>query len=502
MGVLPIAVNEHDLGLQTKYINRHGFITGATGTGKTVTLKVVAEQLSKEGIPVFLADIKGDLASLAEIGGDEKMLARVKDYGISDYEARAFPVRLWDVFGELGHPVRATISEMGPLLLARLFQLNDTQSDVLQVIFKIADDKGYLLIDIKDLQSMLSEVSNHLDDYTGDYGHLTKQSIGAIQRHLLTIEEQGGNLFFGEPSIKLTDFMEKNSEGHGFINILMAQKLFQSPMIYATMLLWLLSTLFEELPEVGDLEKPKLVFFFDEAHLLFKDMPKSLVEQVEKVVRLIRSKGVGVYFVTQNPIDIPEIILSQLGNRIQHALRAYTPKEQKAIKAAAQSYRSNPDLDVEKALTELEVGEALISFLDENGTPSMVERAKIRPPESKMGTVDESYYQQLISQSPYDRIYRDAVDRESAYELLSAKLLTEKEAAEAENIRKEEEKLAKEKAKEDDKVAKELAKKEREEEKKRKNNPLTKFTSTFMSQLFRSASREIIRGAMGVFKKR
>lgn len=495
MSILPIAVNQHDLGLETKYINRHGFITGATGTGKTVTLKVMAEQLSKAGIPVFLADIKGDLASLAQMGGEESMLERAKDYGISDYEGHAFPVRLWDVFGEIGHPVRATISEMGPLLLARLFQLNDTQTDVLQVIFKIADDKGYLLIDIKDLQAMLAEVSNHLDDYTGEYGHLTKQSIGAIQRHLLTIEEQGGNLFFGEPSIRLSDFMQNDSNGEGFINILMAQKLYQSPMIYATMLLWLLSELFEELPEVGDLDKPKLVFFFDEAHLLFKDMSKGLVEQVEKVVRLIRSKGVGVYFVTQNPMDIPEIILSQLGNRIQHALRAYTPKEQKAIKAAAQSYRSNPDIDVEKALTELEVGEALVSFLDELGTPTMVERARIRPPQSKMGTIDETVYQQLISQSPYDRIYKDSVDRESAYELLAKKILTEKEVEAAEEARKEQEKVAKEEAKEADKKAK-------EESKKQKNNPVSKFTNTFMSQLFRTASREIIRGAMGVFKKK
>ncbi|WP_314066939.1 helicase HerA-like domain-containing protein [uncultured Vagococcus sp.] len=495
MSILPIAVNQHDLGLKTSYINRHGFITGATGTGKTVTLKVMAEQLSQAGIPVFLADIKGDLASLAQSGGEEKMVERAHSYGINGYEGQAFPVRLWDVFGELGHPVRATISEMGPLLLARLFQLNDTQTDVLQVIFKIADDKGYLLIDIKDLQAMLGEVSNHLDEYTGEYGHLTKQSIGAIQRHLLTIEEQGGESFFGEPSIRLSDFMQNDSNGNGFINILMAQKLYQSPMIYATMLLWLLSELFEELPEVGDLEKPKLVFFFDEAHLLFKDMSKGLIEQVEKVVRLIRSKGVGVYFVTQNPVDIPEIILSQLGNRIQHALRAYTPKEQKAIKAAAQSYRSNPDLDVEKALTELEVGEALVSFLDENGTPSMVERARIRPPQSKMGTIDESLYQQLITQSPYDRIYRETVDRESAYELLARKLLTEKELEAAEELRKEQEKIAKEKAKETEKKAK-------EDLKKQKNNPVSKFTNTFMTQLFRTASREIIRGAMGVFKKK
>lgn len=495
MNILPIAVNQHDLGFETKYINRHGFITGATGTGKTVTLKVMAEQLSQAGIPVFLADIKGDLASLAQAGGEEKIVERAQAYGIQNYEGRAFPVRLWDVFGELGHPVRATISEMGPLLLARLFQLNDTQTDVLQVIFKIADDKGYLLIDIKDLQAILAEVSNHLDDYTGTYGHVTKQSLGAIQRHLLTIEEQGGDLFFGEPAIQLNDFMQHDSHGDGVINILMAQKLYQSPMIYATMLLWLLSELFEELPEVGDLEKPKLVFFFDEAHLLFKDMSKGLVEQVEKVVRLIRSKGVGVYFVTQNPVDIPEIILSQLGNRIQHALRAYTPKEQKAIKAAAQSYRSNPEIDIEKVLTELEVGEALVSFLDENGTPRMVERGKIRPPQSKMGTIDETLYQQLITQSPYDRIYREMLDRESAYELLAKKVLSEKEAEAAASAQKEQEKLAKEKLKETEKKAK-------EDLKKQKNNPVNKFTNTFMTQLFRTASREIIRGAMGVFKKK
>ena len=516
--MLPIAVTENkELGLETKYINRHGFITGATGTGKTVTLKVLAEQLSNAGIPVFLADIKGDLASLAQAGGEESMIERAQSYGITDYVGKAFPVRLWDVFGENGHPVRVTISQMGPTLLARLFELNDTQTDILQIIFKIADDAGLLLLDLKDLQAIVTEASTHLDEYIGEYGHLTKQTLGAIQRHLITIQENGGEAFFGEPALNLTDFMQVDTNGAGFINILMAQKLYQSPLIYATMLLWLLSELFEALPEVGDLDKPKLVFFFDEAHLLFNDMPKSLVEQVEKVVRLIRSKGVGVYFITQNPTDIPEMILSQLSNRIQHALRAYTPKEQKAIKAAAQSYRANPVLDVEAVITELQVGEALVSFLDETGTPAMVERTKIRPPQSKMGTVEPEFYQQLVSQSPFDRIYRDMLDRESAYELLQQKLSSEEEEKaakaaqiEADKLAAEEAKLAEKKAKEDAKAAEKSAKEAerlkkeeaRLEAQRQKNNPLNRFTKNLMDTATRTASREIVRGVLGIFKKK
>ncbi|CAM3251382.1 helicase HerA-like domain-containing protein [Vagococcus fessus] len=484
---ITIAKNEKDLGIPLQYLNRHGFITGATGTGKTVTLKVIAEQLSKQGIPVFLADIKGDLASLSQAGDADKMKDRLEKLGITDYTAQPFPVHLWDVYGELGHPVRGTISEMGPILLSRLFELSDTQADVLQVLFKIADDKGYLLIDLKDLQSLVTEVSNHLPDYTGEYGHITKQTLGAIQRHLLTIQEQGGDLFFGEPAIKLTDFIRQDDTGKGYLNILMAQKLYQNPLLYATMLIWLLAQLFEELPEVGDLDKPKLVFFFDEAHLLFNDMPKSLVSQVEKVVRLIRSKGVGVYFVTQNPIDLPESILAQLGNRIQHALRAYTPKEQKAIKAAADSYRPNENFKVADVITELQVGEALISFLDDTGTPSIVERAMVRPPESFLGTVDETQYKKLIETSPFDAQYRSPVDRESAYELLSKKIDAERE----------------EEAKE--KLQKELEKEEKLKEKAKKKKPkgaVEKIADSFTNQLIRSIGREMSRSVLGIFKRK
>lgn len=487
MTSITIAKNEKDLGIPLQYLNRHGFITGATGTGKTVTLKVIAEQLSKQGIPVFLADIKGDLASLSQAGDANKMKERLEKLGITDYTAQPFPVRLWDVYGELGHPVRGTISEMGPILLSRLFELSDTQADVLQVLFKIADDKGYLLIDLKDLQALVTEVSNHLPDYTGEYGHITKQTLGAIQRHLLTIQEQGGDLFFGEPAIKLTDFIRQDDTGKGYLNILMAQKLYQNPLLYATMLIWLLAQLFEELPEVGDLDKPKLVFFFDEAHLLFNDMPKSLVSQVEKVVRLIRSKGVGVYFVTQNPIDLPESILAQLGNRIQHALRAYTPKEQKAIKAAADSYRPNENFKVADVITELQVGEALISFLDETGTPSIVERAMVRPPESLLGTVDETQYKKLIESSPFDAQYKTPVDRESAYELLSKKIDAEREEEAKEKLQKELEKEEK---------IKEKAKK------KKTKGAVEKIADSFTNQLIRSIGREMSRSVLGIFKRK
>lgn len=476
-----------DLGIPLKYLNRHGFITGATGTGKTVTLKVIAEQLSKEGIPVFLADIKGDLASLSQAATTGSQAERCQNLGITDYTEKSFPIRLWDVFGENGHPVRATIAEMGPLLIARLFELSDTQTDVLQVLFKITDDKGYLLIDLKDLQSLISEVTNHLPDYSATYGHMTKQTLGAIQRHLLTIQEQGGDLFFGEPAIQLSDFIRQNEKGQGIINILMAEKLYNNPLLYATMLIWLLAQLFEELPEVGDLDKPKLVFFFDEAHLLFNDMPKSLLNQVEKVVRLIRSKGVGVYFVTQNPADIPDTVLAQLSNRIQHALRAYTPKEQKAIKAAADSYRENPAFKVTDVITELQVGEALISFLDEDGIPKIVERAMIRPPESLMGTVAPSEIQQLINQSPFDAQYRQSVDRYSAYEMLSAKIDSENEAKAQIELQKQ--------------LDKETKEKERELRRKPKGT-VEKIADSFTNSLIRTIGREMSRSVLGIFKRR
>ncbi|NEW61795.1 DUF853 family protein [Granulicatella sp. zg-ZJ] len=475
-------------------LNRHGLIAGATGTGKTVTLKVLAEQLSLSGVPVFLADIKGDLSSLAQAGEvTEKLQKRLELLGITDYEPSAFPVRLWDVFGEQGHPVRATISEMGPLMLARLLSLNDTQTGILNIVFKIADDNGLLLVDLKDLQAMLKDVADHASDYTSQYGNITKQSVGAIQRSLLVLEQQGGNLFFGEPALSLSDFMQTDEQGRGIINILSANKLFQSPTLYATFLLWLLSELYETLPEVGDLEKPKFVFFFDEAHLLFEDAPKVFVDKIEQVVRLIRSKGVGIYFITQNPIDLPETVLAQLGNRVQHALRAYTPKELKAVKVAADTFRQNPELNVSEVITQLEVGEALVSFLNENAQPSIVERAYICPPKSSFQTLDPMKQQAIINQSPMEYRYRDAVDRESAYEVLAAKY--EQEQA-------EQERLEQEKQAEKERIAaeKERIAYEKEQAKLAKSQPKSVFdkaTDSFINTAVRTVGRELARGIFG-----
>jgi DNA helicase HerA-like ATPase len=401
--------------------NRHGLIAGATGTGKTVTLQKLAESLSRAGTPVFLADVKGDLSGLSQSGGQNpKILERIKQLGLSDTFASS-PTEFWDVFGEQGLPVRSTISEMGPLLLSRLLNLNDTQSGVLSLVFKVADDQGLLLLDLKDLRAMLQEVADHASELKTRYGNVSAASIGAIQRGLLTLEGQGAEKFFGEPALNLDDLMQTNSQGQGVINILAADKLLQSPQLYTTFLLWLLSELFEQLPEAGDLDKPKLVFFFDEAHLLFNEAPKPLLEKIEQVVRLIRSKGVGVYFVTQNPLDVPDVVLGQLGNRVQHALRAFTPKDQKAVKAAAQTFRANPKLDVEKAITELGVGEALVSFLDEKGVPAAVQRGLICPPMSFIGPVAASERDRLVHASLVYSHYEKTVDRESAYERLKTK---------------------------------------------------------------------------------
>lgn len=416
---LPIAKNHKGISILPQMANRHGLIAGATGTGKTISLKVMAEAFSRIGVPVFLCDIKGDLASLAVAGETNASLEERKILlGIDNLEFQRFPVRLWDVFGEQGHPVRTTISEMGPLLLSRLLDLNEIQTGVMNIVFKIADDQGLLLIDLKDLRGMLKYVGDNSKEYTIEYGSVTKQSIGAIQRGLLRLEEQGGEYFFGEPALEISDFIKIDPEGHGIINILAAEKLFNSPALYAAFLMWMLAELFEELPEVGDLEKPKLVFFFDEAHLLFKDMPKALLEKIEQVIRLIRSKGVGIYFITQNPVDIPDRVLGQLGNRIQHALRAYTPRDQKAVKAAAETFRSNPEVAVEQIISELRVGEALVSFLQADGSPLPVERAWICPPASKFGTITAEYRNELISNSPFYYKYREMIDRDSAYEVL------------------------------------------------------------------------------------
>jgi len=416
---LLVGKGEKELFILPKMANRHGLISGATGTGKTVTLQVLAENFSRIGVPVFLSDVKGDLSGISEPGKEHpKITERVNTIGISDFSFSGNPVSFWDLFGAEGHPIRTTISEMGPLLLSRLLDLNETQSGVLSLIFRIADDDGLLLLDIKDLRSILQYAGENASEFTTEYGRISRASIGAIQRNLLVLEDQGGGIFFGEPALNLDDFLQTDENGNGFINILAANKLMESPRIYATFLLWLLSELFEQLPEAGDPEKPKLVFFFDEAHLLFDNAPKALQEKIKQVARLIRSKGVGVYFVSQNPLDIPDDVLGQLGNRIQHALRAYTPSDQKAVRAAAQTFRTNPLLDTETAITELGVGEALISFLDEKGRPNIVEKALIRPPFSQIGPIETQERRRIIQSSLVYGIYEKSVDRESAYEML------------------------------------------------------------------------------------
>jgi uncharacterized protein len=402
--------------------NRHGLITGATGTGKTVTLQTLAENFSKIGVPVFMADVKGDLTGISQAGSmGEKMASILKERGLDTPEPLACPVTLWDVFGEQGHPVRATVSDMGPLLLGRMLNLNETQAGVLNLVFKIADDNGMLLLDLKDLRAMLQYVGDNASEFTTKYGNVSAASVGAVQRGLMQIESQGGDQFFGEPMLNISDFMQTDSAGNGVVNILSADKLMNSPRLYATFLLWMLSELFEQLPEIGDPEKPKLVFFFDEAHLLFNEAPKALIERIELVVRLVRSKGVGVYFVTQNPLDIPDSVLAQLGNRVQHALRAYTPRDQKAVKATAQTMRQKPGLDIETAITELAVGEALISLLDTKGRPSVTERVYVLPPGSQLGPITPAQRQSLRQNSLVAGVYEKDVDRESAYEMLKGR---------------------------------------------------------------------------------
>ena len=418
---LLVAKSKSDLFLLPAMANRHGLITGATGTGKTVTLQTLAERFSAIGVPVFMADVKGDLAGLAAAGGgNARVDARVKSLGLKGFEYRATPVMFWDVFGEKGHPLRATISEMGPLLLSRVLELNETQAGVLAAIFKIADDSGLLLLDLKDLRALLTFAGDNAAQFRTQYGNISTASVGAIQRGLLALETQGGGKFFGEPALDLADLMQTDGP-RGVVSILAADKLLASPRVYSTMLLWLLSELFEHLPEVGDPDKPKLVFFFDEAHLLFNDAPKELLERIEQVVRLVRSKGVGVYFVTQNPLDVPQTVLGQLGNRVQHALRAFTPRDQQAVKAAATTFRANPKLDVEKVIGELEVGEALVSFLDEKGRPNVVERAYTVPPASRVGPVTDAERRKVIDASLVAGHYEKALDRESAYEKLQAR---------------------------------------------------------------------------------
>jgi DNA helicase HerA-like ATPase len=418
---LLVAKSKSDLSLLPAMANRHGLITGATGTGKTVTLQTLAERFSSIGVPVFMADVKGDLAGMAAAGGgNAKVEERVKTLRLEDFAYRAAPVMLWDVFGVNGHPVRSTVSEMGPVLLARVLDLNETQAGVLAAVFKIADDNALLLLDLKDLRSILQFAGDNAAQFRTQYGNISTASIGAIQRGLLSLESQGGGKLFGEPVLALDDLMQ-TVDGRGVVNILSADKLLSNPRVYSTLLLWILSELFENLPEVGDPEKPKLVFFFDEAHLLFNDAPKELLERIEQVVRLVRSKGVGVYFVTQNPLDVPQTVLGQLGNRVQHALRAFTPRDQQAVKAAATTFRANPKLDVEKVIGELAVGEALISFLDEKGRPNVVERAFVIPPASRLGPLTAEERRKVIDGSLVAGHYEKSVDRESAYEQLKTR---------------------------------------------------------------------------------
>lgn len=464
--------------------NRHGLITGATGTGKTVTLQVVAEGFSRIGVPVFLADVKGDLAGLSQpITPHPKIDERLRKIGISDFAPTAWPVVFWDLFGVDGHPVRTTISEMGPLLLASLLELNDTQEGVLNVAFRVADEQGLLLLDLEDLRSLLRFVAENAKQFSKEYGNISPASVAAIQRRLLVLDEQGAEHLFGEPALELGDILRLDLSGRGMINVLAADRLIRSPRLYATFLLWLLSELFEDLPEVGDPEKPRLVFFFDEAHLLFKNAPRALLSQVEQVVRLVRSKGVGVFFVTQNPLDVPETVLGQLGNRIQHAMRAYTPREQKAIRAAAQTFRSNPRLDTEQAFTQMGVGEALISTLQAKGVPGMVDRTLIRPPTSRIGPISAQERNAARAQSPVGTRYDHPLDRESAAEVLQARAKNLAQAAAQQAARK---------AQQPDAAAR----------RSNRQTPTEAAVKSFLRSMGTTLGREIMRGILGVVRKR
>jgi len=464
--------------------NRHGLIAGATGTGKTVTLQGLAEGFSKHGVPVFMADVKGDLAGMAMPGSatapmHQKLVERAQEIGLADYLYADNPVVFWDLFGEQGHPIRTTVSEMGPLLLARLMGLNETQEGVLSIAFRVADEQGLLLLNLDDLQSMLVFCGEHAAELTTQYGNVTRATVGTIQRQILQLDSQGGSAFFGEPALAITDFMTTDENGRGTVNILAADKLMQSPRLYATFLLWLLSELFEDMPEVGDPDKPKLVFFFDEAHLLFDEAPKALLEKIEQVVRLIRSKGVGVYFITQNPVDIPEDVAGQLGNRVQHALRSYTPKDERAIRAAADTFRTNPNVDVATAITELKTGEALVSILDEKGAPTPVERTLVRPPCSRIGPLTPQERSIIRSTSPIGTKYDAEVDRESAHEILTARAQVAADAAAQAQAQVDAAKAAQAQAKEQARI-----------EREQRANP--SFTEQVTRQLGKSVQRGII----------
>ena len=551
-GKLQIAKATEPVYLYPQLANRHGLISGATGTGKTVTLKTIAQSMSDAGIPTFLADIKGDVSGVAVAGeATEKLVIRLAGLGVTDYDFHGCPTRFWDVYGEAGLPVRTTITEMGPILLARLLGLSEVQEGVLNIIFHIADDNGLLLLDLKDLRTMVNYVGEHAKEYTLSYGQIATQSIGAIQRALLQLQDAGGDIFFGEPALDINDWLKCDSEGKGYINVLDCVRLVQSPLLYSTFLLWMLSELYEQLPEVGDLDKPKICFFFDEAHLLFNDAPKALLDKVEQIVKLVRSKGVGVYFITQNPADIPNAVLAQLSNKVQHALRAYTPAEQKAIKAAAESFRVNPDFDTETVLTELATGEALISFLQEDGTPSIVQRAMVIAPTCSMDQAPADAKEYIVANDSLNSKYDVTIDRESAYEILNATAIAAAEAAEearrleeeakqrlAEEKEAEKQRIAEEKEAEKQRIAeekeaerqriaqekeaerqriaaekqaereaREAAKKAEQEEKERikKEEAEAKAKTKFIDAALTSASRAIgsgaARGLLGILKK-
>ncbi len=518
-GKIWLATGQERVYLEPSMANRHGLIAGATGTGKTVTLKVVAESFSDLGVPVFMADIKGDLTGMCNPGSENKHIRRSIDtMGIENFTYTSYPARFFDVYAKNGHPVRTTISEMGPELLARLLNLNDVQSGVLRIIFRIADDKGLLLLDLKDLRLMIQYVGDNANEFKLTYGNVSAQSLGAIQRALLTLEDEGGDIFFGEPALELADWFDWDEQGRGVMNILECSELFQHPLLYSTFLLWMLSELYEMLPEVGDIDKPKIAFFFDEAHLLFNDAPKALIEKVEQVVRLIRSKGVSVWFISQNPSDIPETVLSQISNRVQHALRAYTPNEQKALRYAAKSFRVNPSFDTETVLQELAVGEALVSVLDEKGVPTVVERAGILPPRSSMNIADPSDVQQAIFVSPLRDKYMVIVDRESAYEYLTASY--EEQAAEKQRAQEqlEAEKAEIEKQKQDAALEKERLKLEKEKEKlerekeklaskkkstssgRKRTTAVERTVNSAASAVGREIGKKLIRGIFGTLK--
>lgn len=480
--------------------NRHGLIAGATGTGKTVSLQRLAEGFSAAGVPVFMADVKGDLAGMAMEGSPmakthEAFTKRAAEIGLADYSYADNPVIFWDLYGQKGHPVRATVSEMGPLLLSRLMGLNETQEGVLTIAFKIADEEGLLLLNLEDLQALLSNCADRAAELSGRYGNITKPSVGAIQRELLQLESQGGDQFFGEPALAISDMIACDDQGRGYVNILAADRLMADPKLYATFLLWLLSELFETMPEVGDPEKPNLVFFFDEAHLLFQDVPKALEEKIEQVVRLIRSKGVGVYFITQNPVDIPDEVAGQLGNRVQHALRAFTPKDQKAIKAAAETFRVNPAVDVETVITELRVGEALVSLLQEDGAPSPVERTLIAPPRSRVGPLTDKERAIIASLSPVAGKYDQTVDRESAEEILHTRAAAAADAAASAKAQAEAEKRAAAQAKEDQRAAAAAAKEQARIERERRANPT--LTEELTNQLGKTLKRQLVNKVAG-----